>query len=738
MAKHFVAAVLLSATLTAGAFGNDSSHLGVATDVSSDHITIRGGSTEGFVTFKICTRLQTNLARLDDHDQFERSDSNKIIEVRKGDKVEIRYECNEANESVCNAIYLCRPDDIGVVTALGKQTITIKNDKGKETTYKLSKRLVDDAPPDPNVVDTARKFLYPAKLSDIRVGSRVEVICWQEDGATVIRALDIIKVKESEKGEVKGYKKTEGTAETADEQLVRLVAADDEELLAFFRDRPPSAGQIESLIRQLGSDERDEREKASRRLRACGPKAAAFLKAALDNPDTEVQDRARQCLDYFGSASATRMPGASVRLLARRAPPGAVPVLLDFLPSAGDPVLENEVFAALLALTPETGKADRALVEALHDSAAVKRAATAYVLGRRGDKEQTAKVRELLSDKDPNVRLRTGLALLAGRDKEAPPALIELLDGPDDLRWRAEEALRRLAGDKAPASVSGDDAEARRKRRDRWAAWWQDEADKIDPARFEDFDRPLGYTLAVEFNTRRVWECAADGTLRWELRDLAGPMDAQVLPNDRVLVAEALTKTVREYDVKGNVKWEKKLSVEPSGCRRLPNGNTFVTASDRVMEFAPDGAEVYCFTSKSAVRSNAACRLGDGHVLMTGVNSFQAVDVRRDGKWGWYASLPHPGGEIVDVQALAGSRFLLADGEKGRVVEMKVIAKGEGEEAEGKVLWEAKVPGVCGASRTPAGGTLVSTNHKVIELNRDGQVVWQKDTDGYPRRVYRR
>jgi hypothetical protein len=489
-------------------------------------------------------------------------------------------------------------------------------------------------------------------------------------------------------------------AETADEKLVRLVAADDDELLAFFRDRPPSTKQVESLIRQLGSDERDEREKASRRLRACGPQAIPSLKAALENPDAEVQDRARQCLDYFDSESATRVPAASVRLLGRRAPPGAVPVLLDFLPSAGDAVLENQ---------------------------------------RKGDKEQTVKERELLSDKDPNVRLRAALALLAGKDKDAPPALIALLDGgPDDLRWRAEEALRRLAGDKAPGSVSGDDADARRKRRDLWAAWWKDEADRIDPTRFEDFDCPLGYTLVVEFNTRRVWECAADGTVRWELRDLAGPMDAQVLPNDRVLVAEALTKTIREYDHKGDVKWEKKLDFEPHGCRRLANGNTFVTASDRVMEFASDGTEVHSFKSKSAVKSNAICNLGDGHVLVTGVNSFQAVDVRTDGKWDWYTSLPHPGGEIVDVQALAGGRFLLADAEKGRVVEMKVTPKGEREEAEGKVLWEAKVPGVCGVARTPGGGTLVSTNHKVMELNRDGQVVWQKDTDGYPRRVYRR
>jgi hypothetical protein len=543
---------------------------------------------------------------------------------------------------------------------------------------------------------------------------------------------------------------------TDDEKLLQGlgVAAHDDGLLAFFRQRSPSAEEVESLIRRLGSDDLAEREKASRLLCACGPKAVPLLKEALDSPDAEVRDRARRCVDFIESASATRYPGAAARLLARRAPPGAVPALLDYLPFAGDPLVEDEVFAALLVLTPEAGKADAALAQALRDPSAVKRAA-AYVLGRKGEQEQTAEVRKLLSDRDANVRLRAALALLAGRDKDAPPALIELLaEGPDDLRWRAENALLRLAGDQAPPRVPGDDADARRKRRDLWAAWWKDNADKLAPARFEDFDHPLGYTLAIEFNTRRVWECAADGTLRWELRELAGPMDAQVLPNGRVLVAEALSRTVREYDLKGNVKWEVKLEVEPNACRRLANGDTFVTAADRVMEFALDGSAVYSFDPKRSPKSNAICPYHNGHVLITSGDEIAEVDTT--GKEGWSAWLPPPGknivieqdlklrnqhrpggapqprrsgGAIVDVCELAGDRVLTADSENGRVVEL---------DSAGRVQWEAHVPGVCGVFRTPGGGTLATTNHKVIELNRDGQVIWEKAAEGYPRRVYRR
>src|SRR6202011_3041700 len=105
----------------------------------------------------------------------------------------------------------------------------------------------------------------------------------------------------------------------------------------------------------------------------------------------------------------------------------------------------------------------------------------------------------------------------------------------------------------------------------------------------------LGLTLSIEFNTGRVWECGRDGKPRWEVTNLAGPMEAQVLPGSRVLIAESRGHTVTERDFKGNVLWEKKLGADPTGCQRLPNGNTFVSTYSSVMEFGRDGKEVYSF-----------------------------------------------------------------------------------------------------------------------------------------------
>src|SRR5205814_2250814 len=108
-----------------------------------------------------------------------------------------------------------------------------------------------------------------------------------------------------------------------------------------------------------------------------GEAAAPFLKAALKDADAEVVRRARRCLADLGPAAGPALPAAAARLLARRAPAGAAAALLDYLPFAEDSVVEDEAFDALLALTPEAGKADDALAAALRAPAAVQRAAAA-------------------------------------------------------------------------------------------------------------------------------------------------------------------------------------------------------------------------------------------------------------------------------------------------------------------------------------------------------------------------
>jgi hypothetical protein len=506
------------------------------------------------------------------------------------------------------------------------------------------------------------------------------------------------------------------------------VAADGDGLLAFFRKRTPSADERkedESLILRLGDDAFDAREEASRLLRERGAAAAPFLRSALTSADPEVARRAARALADLGDSAGPQLPMAAARELARKAPPGAVAALVAYLPFARDPSVEDEVCDALLALTPDGGPADPALAAALRDPEPTRRAAAAHVLGRKGDEEQAAAVRGLLADKEPSVRWRAALALLRARDRAAPPALIDLLaDGPTELAWQAEDVLTRLAGDKAPPPTAGDGADARKQRRDRWAAWWKDNGDAVDLARFDDADRLLGLTLTVEFNTNRVWECGADGAAKWEFRNLAGPMDAHVLPGGRVLLAESNSRTVSERDLKGNVKWEKKLDVEPTGCQRLRDGNTFVSWYGGAMELAPDGSVVYSLKLENG--SNAIRKHRNDHIIYA--SDSEIVEVDTAGKR--VRSVPLPKHNMyVGIEDLPGDRFLAANSSNGRVLEV---------DAAGKILWEANVPGACGVERLPNGDTLVAGPRRVVELNRDGKVVWEAAAEGYARRAHRR
>ena len=91
------------------------------------------------------------------------------------------------------------------------------------------------------------------------------------------------------------------------------------------------------------------------------------------------------------------------------------------------------------------------LIKALTDASPARRAAAAFVLGQVGATEQVAKVKPLLDDPHPVVRLRAAQGMLAARDKAAVPCLVSLLQmAPLTYLSQIEETLTRLADDKGP------------------------------------------------------------------------------------------------------------------------------------------------------------------------------------------------------------------------------------------------------------------------------------------------
>jgi hypothetical protein len=493
--------------------------------------------------------------------------------------------------------------------------------------------------------------------------------------------------------------------------------------LDFFRKHTPDAAQrqrLRALVRDLSDDSFEARQKASAELSAAGPVAAAFLRAAARSPDPEVARRAAACRRSARPAR-TEVLLSAVRLAVRRRPPETDAVLLAYLPFAEEESVAEEVRASLAALAAKDGKPDPSLLRALDADDPEDRAAAGVVLARANLDETRAALRRLLRDEDASVRLQVGRALVEAKEKDAVPVLIEsLIDLAGEDRWAVEDLLERVAGAGAPA-VPRDDADAtRRQRRDAWRVWWQSHGDAVDLSRLPELPRPLGRTLIVQTDLAaldgQVLEVGGDSKPLWRLDGLREPIAAEVLPGDRVLIAEYGGKRVGERSLKGDILWENELPANPVAAQRLPNGNTFVACRNRLLEIDRDGKEVV--SVKRPVRDVVGARKHpDGSTAL----------ITDDGWCRWLdaagrevSSFPVPGPHVmgVGIDLLPNKRLLVPRFGQDRVTEY---------DAAGNVLWEVAIRGPASARRLSDGHTLVGSTAPslVVELDRLGRVVWQ-------------
>jgi HEAT repeat protein len=261
-------------------------------------------------------------------------------------------------------------------------------------------------------------------------------------------------------------------------------AADGPALLAEFRKHTLTSTdreKVEAMIHHLGDESFAVRELASADIVSFGALAIPPLRDAARDADKERARRAADCLQLLTQKSEKDLPLAAPRLLALRKPPGAIDALLDYAPFTDNEAMRDEIETALAALAMTDDKPDATLVRSLADKQSLRRALAAGALGRSGGPEQRTAVAKLLSDADLDVRFRAAMGLATAGQKDAVPALIELLgELPKEKTWRAAYFLRRAAADKGPALVPGPDVAANRECRDGWAAWWKEHGAAIE------------------------------------------------------------------------------------------------------------------------------------------------------------------------------------------------------------------------------------------------------------------
>jgi hypothetical protein len=317
-------------------------------------------------------------------------------------------------------------------------------------------------------------------------------------------------------------------------------------------------------------------------------------------------------------------------------------------------------------------------------------------------------------------------------EKESIPTLIALLrELPLEQVWDVEDYLSQVAGDKTPTEVVTADPASRTKAVDAWSKWWKENGEKIDLVRIEATRRESGFYLVVEnwnpmLGRGRVFETDGTGKIRWEIRDLQWPNDAQVLKGGNVLIVEQQQR-LTERDRTGKIVGVNITLPNVFHAERLRDGTTFVACRNALMIVDAKGTPSFnhSYTSNSIL---AAKRFRDGSMAYVSYSGHY-VRLDRTGKQvktmnlNWWNFSPN-GAEI-----LWGDRVIVAESRFNKVVEFG---------PDGKQVWENNsimyplIPYVMQNGNVVLAG---NSNQAIYELDRKGKIV--KEWKGFTFKPYR-
>jgi hypothetical protein len=515
----------------------------------------------------------------------------------------------------------------------------------------------------------------------------------------------------------------------ADAQTLRKagIATDGPALLKFFRARTlldSQRAEIVQSIRQLGSESYRQREEAAAMLVAAGPKGVELLRSAQHGSDLEVVRRVERCLQRIQEADPSlEVQAAAVRLLALRKPASTVEVMLAYVPFTDNDFLLDEIRLLLTSLAGSGG--EPLLVVALSDRQPPRRAIAAEVLSRTAFASHKDALHKLLSDHEALVRFRVAQGLAYARQRDAVPALINVLpELPLDLAWQAEDFLFRMVETAAltpPSAAVGNDPATRLKSRDAWLAWWKAEGAHVDLAKLQETPKMMGRTLVVLLDQGRIMELGADNEPRWQIDGLVFPLDVQMLGDKSVLIAEYHANRVTERDLRGNILWQKAVA-GPLLAQRLPNGHTFIASDTQFLEYDKDEREVVSLSvpdeTKKIMKAmklpngEVACLTSDARVVRYDVSGKELKELH---SFTVQIATRLFGGRI---HMLPNGRVLVPHNAEDKVIEY---------DGRGKAVWEVAADKPVAAVRLPNGHTLITSMNAAsgaIEVDRAGREVW--------------
>jgi hypothetical protein len=326
--------------------------------------------------------------------------------------------------------------------------------------------------------------------------------------------------------------------------------------------------------------------------------------------------------------------------------------------------------------------------------------------------------------------MRVALALAMAREREGVRVLIDLLTVlPGEQVGQVEDALHQLAGETAPETPLGTEMAERKKCREAWLAWWKVNADRVDLGRLTS--RPwYGYTLICDCSNNRVYELDRGGKERWVIDSVPFPVDAWVVPGNRVLIAEYNGRRITERDFKGKVIWSKEgLPSQPVNVQRLPNGNTFIATDQHIIEVDRTGKELYTINNVPG-GITAAYRARNGNIICL-AQVGQCVIMDTTGKQLKQFASNRNAGWTSGIDLLSNGHVLIAQPDRNKAAEYDL---------DGKLIVEVDAPMITTASGLPNGHFLIASHQgqRAFEVDRSGKVVWEHKGTGNLFRARRR
>lgn len=495
------------------------------------------------------------------------------------------------------------------------------------------------------------------------------------------------------------------------------IPATREGLFKFFKNYEPSVDvleQVKGLVKLLGSNSYQQREKALAEILSIPNVPTAPLIEAINSNDREIAWRAKSALEQTRQ-SQKKLLRSAIQLVELKKEKGFVRQLYLVAPVLGEDNSALGILKSAMGVTCSPADKDL-LMKVVQNEEATEEFKILAVWGLYNAVGKSAsptfmKIADSV-DESPRVRVESLYALSRLGNPNVVDNFVSLL-ACDDLesRGKSARALRALTGQNFRYAPYDAD-ENRKVAIKKWADWAAKNKDfkLLELEAYAGTNSYLngntliayGYkNLVVEYGpgNAEVWRYAAEGA--WS---------AEKLSNGNVLIAEYRKNRVIEVNKDKKVVWEM-AAAGVLNARPLQNGNFLISlfSGRKAIEVNRDKKIVWEFVASGSVAD--AIRLGDGTTVVAGGNKIVAVDSEKKQLWEYKASQPYginvtPTGTILICSL------------NGEVVEYDPATK--------KKIWSFKDTNLCDASRLENGNTMIVTRTHAKEITPEGKEVWRK------------